>query len=51
MKSQQRVLEYGESVDLADREMDGEGGGWNQPAAVSCGGNGVVTIEKGQSHT
>jgi hypothetical protein len=30
--------------------MDGEGGGWNQPAAVSWGGNGVITIEKSQGH-
>jgi hypothetical protein len=51
MERKQWIFEDGEGVDLANRKMDGESGGRNQPAAVSCRGNGAVTIEKSHGHS
>ncbi len=49
-QSQKRVLEDGEGIGLANRKMDGKGGRWDQPAAVSGRGYGVVAVEKSQGH-
>ena len=37
MERQQWILEDGKGVNLANRKMDCEGSGWDQPAAVSRG--------------
>jgi hypothetical protein len=38
-------VEDRETVDLSDAEMDGESGGWDQPAAVSRRRDGALAIE------
>ena len=44
------IFEDGKCIGLAYRKMDGEGSGGNQPATISCGGDGVVTVKKSQGH-
>ncbi len=50
VQGEERVLEDGEGVDLADGEMDGEGGGRDEPATVAERSYGSVAIEEGESH-
>ena len=40
------VFEDREGVDLADGEMDGEGGRWDEPAVVVDGGYGSIAVEE-----
>ncbi len=51
VEGEEGVFEDGEGVDLADGEMDGEGGGRDEPAAVSGRSDGTVPVEKGKSHS
>jgi hypothetical protein len=44
----ERFLEDTERVDLADREVDGERGRRDQPAAVSGSGDRALTVEHRQ---
>ena len=47
VEGEQRILEDGEGVDLADGEMDGECGRRDEPAAISRGCDGAVSVEEG----
>src|SRR6185295_1651828 len=47
----ERRLEDAERIDLADREVDCEGGWWNQPAVVAAWSDRTLPIEERQHAT
>jgi hypothetical protein len=50
MQGEQGIFEDGEGINLADGEVNGEGGRRDKPTAIAGGGYGTVAIEKCQSH-